>query len=202
MNEECSDVLQNRLPPKFQDPGSFSIPCQIGNFSFDNVLCDLGASINLMPYSLARKLGKREIEPASISLKFPDRSIKYPREIVENVLVKIDKFIFPVDFVVLDMNEDCEVPLILGCSFLAMSRALIDVEKGELFLRMNDEQVVFHMLKSARDSPNSNSCSAVNFIGVAHESVGDCSQGKMSEEIKPMKFFDQSRTQEFFHDRG
>ncbi|XP_073130892.1 uncharacterized protein [Henckelia pumila] len=100
MNEECSAVLQNKLPPKYQDQGSFSIPCQIGNLSLKNVLCDLGSSINLMPYSLARKL----------------------------------------DFVILDMNEDCEVPLILGRPFLAASSALVDVEKGELVLILNDER--------------------------------------------------------------
>ncbi|XP_073138393.1 uncharacterized protein [Henckelia pumila] len=131
MNEECSVVLQNKRPRKFQDPGSFSKPCQIGCFSFDNVLCDLGASINLMSYSLAQKLGINNIEPANISLKFADRSIKYPKGIVENVLVKMDKFIYHVDFVILGMDEDCEVPLILGRLLLAMSRALIDVKKGE-----------------------------------------------------------------------
>ncbi|XP_073137752.1 uncharacterized protein [Henckelia pumila] len=132
MNEECSAVLQNKLPPKSHDPGSFSIPCHIGKFSIDNVLYDLGSSINLMTYSLATKLSMGAIEPTTISLKLADRSVKYPRGVVENVLVKVDKLIFPVDFVVLDMDEDYDVPMILGHSFLATSRALIDVEKGEL----------------------------------------------------------------------
>ncbi|XP_073137141.1 uncharacterized protein [Henckelia pumila] len=145
------------------------------NLSLKNVLCDLGSSINLMSHALANKLGICNIEPANISLKFADGSIKYPRGIVENVLVKIYQFIYHADFVILDMDENCEVPLILGRSFLAMSRALVDVEKGELVLRLNDEKVVFHMFKSASDSSNLKSCSAVNFIDVIHD-VGECQQ--------------------------
>ncbi|XP_073121886.1 uncharacterized protein [Henckelia pumila] len=174
MNEECSAVLQKKLPTKSHDPGSFSIPCQIGSLLFDNILCDLGSSINLMPYSLAKKLDMENNEPVSISLKFADGSIKYPRRIVENVLVKIDHFIYPVDFVILDMKEDCEVPMILGCHFLAASRALIDVEKGELVLRMNEEQVIFNMLMSATESPTLKFCSAVKFIDVIHDYGDEC----------------------------
>ncbi|XP_073126749.1 uncharacterized protein [Henckelia pumila] len=141
LNEECSAVLLNKLPPKLQDPGSFSLPCAIGSMSFDKVLCDLGASINLMLYSLAKKLGIGVMEPTTMSLKLADRSIKYPKGIMENVLLKVDEFIFPVDFVVLDMDDDRETPLILGRPFLATSRALIDVQKGKLILRLNEKQV-------------------------------------------------------------
>ncbi|XP_073137020.1 uncharacterized protein [Henckelia pumila] len=172
--EECSVVIQNRLPKKFQDPWSFSMPCNIGQFSIDNSLCDLGASINLIPYSLAKKLGMGVIEPTTISLKLADSFVKYPRGVVENVLVKVDKLIFPVDFVVLDMDEDFEVLMILGRPFLATSRALIDVEKGELVLRMNDERVVFSMLQSVRDNPIGKSCFALDVI---NNCVGEFMQG-------------------------
>ncbi|XP_073138719.1 uncharacterized protein [Henckelia pumila] len=156
LNEECSAVLLNKLPPKIQDPGSFSIPCAIGSMSFDKALCDLGASINLMPYSLAKKLGIGVMEPTTMSLKLADRSIKHPKGIVENVLLKVDEFIFPVDFVVLDMDDDRETPLILGRPFLETSRALIDVQKGELILRLNEKQVVFNMFKSDSSYPKVN----------------------------------------------
>ncbi|KAL0440346.1 UNVERIFIED_CONTAM: hypothetical protein Slati_2517600 [Sesamum latifolium] len=119
LNEECSAILQNKLPPKLKDPGSFSIPCTIGNIDFDKVLCDLGASVNLMPYSIFEKLGMHELTPSIITLQLADRSIKYPRGIVEDVLVKVGKFIIPVDFIVLDMEEDKNMPLILGRPFLA-----------------------------------------------------------------------------------
>ncbi|KAK4391379.1 hypothetical protein Sango_1915700 [Sesamum angolense] len=117
LNEECLAILQNKLPPKLKDPGSFSIPCTIGNNDFDKALCDL------------------------------DSSIKYPRGIVEDVLVKMGKFIIPVDFIVLDMEEDKNMALILGRPFLATSRALIDVQKGQITLRVNDEHVVFNVFK-------------------------------------------------------
>ncbi|KAL5548894.1 hypothetical protein UlMin_004125 [Ulmus minor] len=119
LTEECSAILQRKLPPKLKDPGSFTIPCTIGDFEFDKVLCDLGASINLMPLSIFRKLGLGEVKPTTVSLQLADRSIKHPRGIIEDVLMKVDKFIFPADFIVLDMEEDREVPLILGRPFLA-----------------------------------------------------------------------------------
>ncbi|XP_065631678.1 uncharacterized protein LOC136068451 [Quercus suber] len=128
LTEESSAILQKKLPPKLKDPGSFTIPCTIGKSYFDRALCDLGASINLMPLSVFRKLGLGEVKPTTISLQLADRSIKYPRGVIENVLVKVDKFIFPADFIVLDMDEDEEIPLILGRPFLGMRRTLIDVQ--------------------------------------------------------------------------
>ncbi|XP_073122254.1 uncharacterized protein [Henckelia pumila] len=122
-------ILQNKLPPKLKDPGSFSIPCTIGNSFFSKTLCDLGANINLMSYSCFGKLGIGEVRPNTISLQLADRSIKYSSGIVEYVLVKVDNFIFPVDFVVLDMEEDREIPLILGIPFLETRKDLIDVKK-------------------------------------------------------------------------
>nr|XP_023870464.1 uncharacterized protein LOC111983048 [Quercus suber] len=114
LTEESSAILQKKLPPKLKDPGSFTIPCTIGKSYFDRALCDLGASINLMPFSVFRKLGLGEVKPTTISLQLADRSIKYPRGVIEDILVKVDKFIFPADFIVLDMDEDEEIPLILG----------------------------------------------------------------------------------------
>ncbi|XP_073285458.1 uncharacterized protein [Primulina huaijiensis] len=158
LSEECSAILQNKLPPKAKDPGSFSIPCTIGSSFFGKALCDLGASINLMPYSCFEKLGIGEVKPTTLSLQLADRSIKYPRGVVEDVLVKVDKFIFPVDFVVLDMEEDREIPLILGRPFLATVKALIDVHKGELVLRLNDESVVFNVFQSIKYPNDTSDC--------------------------------------------
>ncbi|XP_010246522.1 PREDICTED: uncharacterized protein LOC104589783, partial [Nelumbo nucifera] len=129
LNEECSAIHQNKLPPKPKDPGSFSIPCTIGDIEFEKALCDLGASINLMPYSIFEKHGLQELTPTTITLQLADRSIKYPRGIVEDVLVRVGNFIIPTDFIVLDMEEDRTMPLILGRPFLATGNALIDVQK-------------------------------------------------------------------------
>ncbi|XP_027362486.1 uncharacterized protein LOC113870087 [Abrus precatorius] len=106
----------------------------------DRALADLGASINLMPYSVFKKLGLGEPRLTRMSIQLADRSIKYPRGIIEDVLVKVDKFIFLVDFVILDMDEDIDVPLILGRLFLATAGAIIDVRDGKLILRVGDEK--------------------------------------------------------------
>ncbi|XP_073153053.1 uncharacterized protein [Henckelia pumila] len=135
LTENCSALVQNKIPLKQKDPGSFSIPCVINDIQFHKALCDLGASINLMSYSAFKKLSLGEPKSTRMSLQLADRSIKYPRGIIEDMLVKVDKFIFPVDFVVLDMEEDLDMPLILGRPFLATGKTLIDVQKGELMLR-------------------------------------------------------------------
>ncbi|XP_073133414.1 uncharacterized protein [Henckelia pumila] len=135
LTENCYALVQNKIPPKQKDLGSFSIPCVINDVQFHKSLCDLGSSINLMPYSIFRKLSLGEPKSTRMSLQSVDRSIKYPRGIIEDVLVKVDKFIFPVDFFVLDMEEDLDMTLILGRPFLSTGKALTDVQKGELLLR-------------------------------------------------------------------
>ncbi|KAI3744664.1 hypothetical protein L1987_57753 [Smallanthus sonchifolius] len=125
LNEECSAVIQNKLPEKRRDSGSFTIPCLIGSLSVSNALADLGASINLMPYAVFAKLELGEPTPTRMSIQLADRSVKYPRGIVENMLVKVDRFVFPVDFVILDMDEDKNFPIILGRPFLATTAHLL-----------------------------------------------------------------------------
>ncbi|KAL5583050.1 hypothetical protein UlMin_015492 [Ulmus minor] len=164
LTEECRAILQRKIPPKLKDPGSFTIPCTIGDFEFDKVLCDLGASINLMPLSIFRKLSLGEVKPTTVSLQLADRSIKHPRGIIEDVLVKVDKFIFPADFIVLDMEEDREVPLILGRPFLATGRTLIDVHQGKLILRVQDEQVTFNVFKAMKFPSDVNVCFAISVL--------------------------------------
>ncbi|GJT97937.1 reverse transcriptase domain-containing protein [Tanacetum coccineum] len=121
MNQRCSAVLLNKLPLKEKDPGSFTILCEIGDLHIDNALADLGASISLMPYSRYEKLGLGEPKPTRMSLELADRSIQYPRGVAENVLIKVDKFILPIDFVILDMREDTRIPIILGRPFLVVN---------------------------------------------------------------------------------
>ncbi|KAK5838916.1 hypothetical protein PVK06_007663 [Gossypium arboreum] len=143
LNEECLTILQNKLPNKLKDPRSFTIPCLIGSLNVEKALADLGANINLMPYKMFKQLGLGEPKPTRMSIQLVDRSVKYPRGIIEDVLVKVDKFILPVDFVVLDMDEDVKVPLILGCPFLATARAVIDMGQGKLVLRVGDKEIIF-----------------------------------------------------------
>ena len=112
---------------RIKDLGSFTIPYAIGDAVFEKALCDLGASINLMPMSIIKKLNLGEARPTTVTLQLVDRSLTHLCDIIKDVLVKVDKFIFPVDFIILDMEEDKEVPIILKRPFLATRRALIDV---------------------------------------------------------------------------
>ncbi|XP_038976409.1 uncharacterized protein LOC113461320 [Phoenix dactylifera] len=150
LTEECSAIIQNKLPPKLRDPGSFSIPCTIGDVDFSRALCDLGASVSLMPLSVSRKLGLKELKPTTISLQLADRSVKYPLGILENVLIKVKKFIIPVDFIVLEMEEDTEIPIILGRPFLATAGAIIDVKNGRLTLKVGEEEVEFNLFEATK----------------------------------------------------
>ena len=133
--------------------GSFTIPCSIGKYEFKKALCDSGASINLMPLSVVQKLSLGELTPIAITLQMADISMAQPEGILEDVLVKVGKFVFPVDFVFMHMEENTQVPLLLGRPFLATGAALIDVQKGELTLRVGDEAVQFNINRSL-EHPN------------------------------------------------
>ncbi|KAH9769288.1 hypothetical protein KPL71_011944 [Citrus sinensis] len=126
-------------------------------------LCDLGASINLMPLSVFKQLGVEECRPTTVTLQLADRSHAYPEGKIEDVLVKVGKFIFPVDFIVLDFEADKEVPIILRRPFLATGKTLIDVQKGELTMRVNDQQVTFNVLEAMRNPDEVEDC---NFLSV------------------------------------
>ncbi|XP_070015420.1 uncharacterized protein [Nicotiana sylvestris] len=145
--EHCSAILQNKLPQKCGDPGSFTIPCSLGTLNFDKSLCDYGASINIMPLSIYRKLENeiREIRSALISLQLADQKKIVPEGIVEDILVQVDKFVFPVDFIVVNMEENKEIPLIPGRPFLASGRAILDIHERKLMLRVGEETVTFEI---------------------------------------------------------
>ncbi|XP_024035502.1 uncharacterized protein LOC127899262 [Citrus sinensis] len=164
LTKESTAILHNKLPPKLKDPGSFFIPCTIRNTYFDKALCDLGTSINLMPLFVFRKLGLGEPKATIVSLQLADRSIKYPRGMIEDVFVKVDKFIFPADFIVLDMIEDREIPIILGRPFLATRRTLIDVQEGKLILRVQDEQVTFNVFEAMKYPSKIDRCLQIDTI--------------------------------------
>jgi len=150
LSGNCSAILQKKLPPKLKDPGAFTIPCSIGPIDIGRALCDLEASINLMPLSMMKNLGCGEPKPTRMTLTLVDQSISYPFGVLEDVLVKVNELVFPADFVILDMAEYEDMPLILGRPFLATGRALIDVEMGKLMLRFHNEQVVFNIFEAMK----------------------------------------------------
>ncbi|GJY92373.1 reverse transcriptase domain-containing protein [Tanacetum coccineum] len=165
MNERCSAILLNKLPSKEKDHGSFIIPYDIGHLHINNSLADLGSSISLMPYTMYEKLGLGEPKPTRMSLELADRSIQYPRGIVENVLIKIDKFILPIDFVILDMRKDSTIQIILGRPFLATAWAMIDIFNKKITLRVGKEEVIFNVDQSMKRSPaEDDECYGIDFL--------------------------------------
>ncbi|GJU80369.1 reverse transcriptase domain-containing protein [Tanacetum coccineum] len=141
LNENCSAVVLKKLPEKLGDPGRFLIPCDFLEFDNCLALADLGASINLMPLSIWKKLGLPGLNDTKMVLELADRTISKPTGVAENVFVKVGKFYFPADFVVLDFIADPRVPLILGRPFLRTAHALIDVYEGEITLRNDDQSL-------------------------------------------------------------
>ncbi|XP_062075509.1 uncharacterized protein LOC133779577 [Humulus lupulus] len=129
--KEYSSFLQNKLASKMKDPRSFTIPCTI------------------------------EVKPTTVTLQLADQSLAHPDGNIDDVLVKVEKFIFLADFIVLDYEADNEVPIILGRPFLATGGTLIDVKKGELTMRVQDEQVTFNVFKAMRFPDEVKECSIV-----------------------------------------
>ncbi|XP_015944797.1 uncharacterized protein LOC107469923 [Arachis duranensis] len=148
LTEECSAIIQHKLPQKLKDPESFQIPCIIGEITVENSLCDLGASINLMSLAMMKRMKIEEVKPARLALQLADRSFKFPHGVMEDLLVKVGDFIFPANLMVLDIEEEAKASIILGRPFLATAGAIIDVQKGELTLRLHDEKMVFNVFKA------------------------------------------------------
>ncbi|GJR12257.1 reverse transcriptase domain-containing protein [Tanacetum coccineum] len=176
LNENCSAVVLKKLPKKLGDPGRFLIPCDFSEFDNCLALADLGASINLMPLSIWKKLGLPGLNDTKMVLELADRTISKPTGVAENVFVKVGKFYFPADFVVLDFIADPRVPLILGRPFLRTAHALIDVYEGEIILR-NDDQTL--TLKCG-DTP---SISYNNFESLKKVDLIDVTCEEYSQEV-------------------
>ncbi|XP_062080764.1 uncharacterized protein LOC133785556 [Humulus lupulus] len=164
LTEGCSAILKNKIPPKLKDSGSFKIPCFIGGRDVGRALCDLGASINLMPMSIFKKLGIGEEIPTTVTLQLADRSMAHPEGKIEDVLVQVDKLIFLADFIILDYEVDRDVHIILDRPFLATGRTLIDVQKGELTMRVNDQQVTFNVFNAMKFLDENEECSRLSVI--------------------------------------
>ncbi|GJV94791.1 reverse transcriptase domain-containing protein [Tanacetum coccineum] len=175
LNEHCSAVILNKLPEKLGDPGKFLIPCDFPGMDECLALADLGASINLMPLSVWKKLSLPELTPTCMTLELTDQTISQPIGITKDVYVKVGKFQFMADFVVVDFDADPRVPLILGRSFLKTGRALIDVYEGELTLRVGKEAVTFNLDQTSRYSSNYDDMTA-NRIDVIEMACEEYSQ--------------------------
>nr|GFC08349.1 reverse transcriptase domain-containing protein [Tanacetum cinerariifolium] len=171
LNKHCYAVLLKKLPEKLGDPGKFLIPCDFPGMAECFALADLGASINLMPYSVWKRLSLSELTPMCMTLELADRSITSPVGIAEDVYVKVGSFHFLADFVVVDFDADPRVPLILRRSFLKIGKALIDKFECELTLRVGKESITFNLDQTSRYSANYSDMTAkrIDVIDVACE---------------------------------
>ncbi|GJV62218.1 hypothetical protein Tco_1468318, partial [Tanacetum coccineum] len=156
-----SGTLEETLPPKEKYPGSFTLPCHINDICFEKALADLGASVSVMPYSTFSNQGVGELAPTKLIIELANRTIKHPKGVAKNVLVGINKFVFLVDFVVLDMPKDIKVPLILGRPFLSTTHAKIDVFKEKIALKLGNDKIMFKSEK-----PTSNIINRVYVLGL------------------------------------
>ena len=168
--EQVSAIIECKTPMKYKDPGCPTISVNIGGISVEKALLDLGASVNLFPYSMYKQLGLGELKPTSITLSLADRSIKIPKGTIEDVLIQVDRFYYPVDFVVLDIEPVAvganHVPIILGRPFLATSNAIINYRNGVMqltFGNMTLELNIFHLSKRHMHSEEDD-CEEVSII--------------------------------------
>ncbi|MCH95291.1 hypothetical protein A2U01_0016266, partial [Trifolium medium] len=164
LTAECSAIFQKTLPRKCKDPGRFTIPCTIGEVEIRRALCDLGASVNLMPLSIMKKLNCGEAKPTRMTLILADRTKVYPYGILEDVLVRVDNTIFPAGLVVMDIEEDEEAPILLGRPFLSTGKALIDMETGEIKFRVDDTVVTFNINNMMQQKKEASTCYKIDVV--------------------------------------
>ncbi|GKB43711.1 reverse transcriptase domain-containing protein [Tanacetum coccineum] len=165
LSGESSEMIQNKVPPKLRDPRSFLIPCNFNKTFSCNALANLGASINLMPYSLYAKLYLETLKPTKMSVRLADRSFQYPVRIAKNMLVEVGKFTFRADFVIIKMEEDSKVPLILGRPFLHTADAIIRVKQKQLNLEVGTKQMIFNIDSAMKHSySNDDTCFSIDVI--------------------------------------
>ncbi|KAM1052768.1 hypothetical protein ACFX2J_000354 [Malus domestica] len=167
VSENVSAVLQRKLPTKCKDPGNFTIPCVIGNTRFESAMLDLGASINVMPYSIYASMHLGELKNDGVIIQLADRSNAYPKGVLEDVLVQVNHLIFPADFYVLEMDESDHspsLPILLGRPFMKMARTKIDVFNGTLTMEFDGEVINFNLSDSMKYPSENHSCFVIDVI--------------------------------------
>ncbi|CAN6586219.1 unnamed protein product [Malus baccata var. baccata] len=167
VSENVSAILQRKLPPKCKDPGSFTIPCVIGNTRFKSAMLDLGASINVMPYSVYASMNLGALKHDGVIIQLADRSNAYPKGVLEDVLVQVDHLVFPADFYVLEMDESDHapsLPILLGRPFMKTAQTKIDVAKGEVTMAFGGDMICFKISESIETPNVVRSCCVIDTI--------------------------------------
>ncbi|KAM2227534.1 hypothetical protein ACFXTI_014329 [Malus domestica] len=167
VSENVSAMIQRKLPPKCKDPGSFTIPCVIGNTRFKSAMLDLGASINVMPYSIYASMNLGKLKNDGVIIQLADRSNAYPKGVVEDVLVQVNHLIFPADFYVLEMDASDHapsLPILLGRPFMKTAQTKIDVAKGEVTMAFGGDMICFKIPESIETPNVVRSCCVIDTI--------------------------------------
>ncbi|GKF24605.1 reverse transcriptase domain-containing protein [Tanacetum coccineum] len=183
LNENCSAVILKKLSEKLGDPGKFLIPCGFNELKC-KALADLGASINLMPLLVWKKLGLPELISTRMTLELANREICTPVRIARDVFVPVERFTFPADFVIIDYESDPRVPLILGRPFLRTARALIDVYGEEMILHDGDERLILNMRHDTSSYSNNPQKESINMIDIYNVSYEDYLEDLFANEKK------------------
>ena len=187
VSENVSAFLQRKLPPKCKDPGSFTIPCVIGNTRFEHAMLDLDASINVMPYSIYASMNLGELKNDGVIIQLADRSNAYPKGVLEDVLVQVNHLIFPTDFYVLKMEDSDRsppLPLLLGRPFMKTARTKIDVFKGTLTMEFDGEVIDFNIYDAMRYPHDDHSCFSIDVIdSLAHEFFEDLNKDALEKTL-------------------
>jgi len=182
----ASAAVTGKLPKKRKDPGSFTIPCKIGNLSVSSALTDSGGSINLMPSSMYAKLNLGEPKPINMKIQLADKSVIRPIGILEDVLVKVGGLVFPADFVIINVSEELDVPLILGRPFLATADANIEIGRGKLTVRSGTESVTF-LNKCSISVPNVANSVEIACVSSIDSQIDEWLDEKLGEKVGKLK---------------
>jgi hypothetical protein len=175
LTEQVSSLLKHSIPPKFKDPSAPTISCTIGDHKIGKALLDLGTGVNLFPYSMYLQVGLGELTPTIVILQLANQSVKKPRGIIEDVIIQVDKFYFPVDFIVLDTkpvpNPDKMIPNILGLPFLATANACINCRTGIMEIAFGNMKVKLNIFNAFQQPPDAVECSFVDLIDESVEEL-------------------------------
>jgi hypothetical protein len=184
LTKHVSSLIQHNTPAKFKDPGAPTISCIIKQIEIDKALLDLGAEVNLLPYLVYQQLGLGELKPTTVILQLANRSIKKPRRIIEDVIIKVDKFFFPMDFIVLDTklapHPERLILIILGRPFLATANACINCQTGVMEISFGNTKVRLNIFNAFQHAPDQNECFFVDYI---EEYVEDSLPGLLANDL-------------------
>jgi hypothetical protein len=168
LTEKVSVIIQHKVPPKYKDLGCPTISCTIGEYLVEHALLDLGASINLLPFTIYQQMGLGDLKPTSMTLQLADCSVRTPKGMVEDVLIKIENFYYPVDFIILDteptLHPDNSIPIILDKPFLAIANALINCRNGRMKITFGSMTAELNIFNVMRQQLEDDECHYVNLI--------------------------------------